>query len=198
MTKESFVDYLEKSLEESLGEYDFAIDWNKAARAIKVSVHLFADNSKQIGFVDKDAVISQEEVLEFEDAALFYGQTKANSVKEQEYLTTIGFDEKQGLAKGLVDAFAQTLKETMDQAQEEFLDFLEETALVEGMIGKNDDEIKAYFASLAPEQQDVLLAALEKEELVFAFHFDQAAFNKRTAENLASPEGQRLLEYPIY
>jgi len=198
MTNETLVTYLEKALENQMNEYDFALDWSKANRSIKISVRLFAENQKQVAFEDAGQVVSQEEILEFEDAALFFGQSNESTVNKGNYFTTIAFDEKKGLEKGIIDAFATSLKEMMDNSQEKFLDFVEETTLVSGMVGLNDEEIKAYFTSLSDDQQDKLLKALEKEELTFEFVFDQKTFEEQVEKNLQTEDGQVILTYPLY
>ena len=198
MSKETLISYLEESLEKTMGEYDFAIDWSKKERTIKISVRLFADNNKKISFEDTDQIISQEEVLEFVDSAIFYGKTREDAIHKENYLASVPFDEKKGLEKGVIDAFSTCLKEMMDQAQEEFLDFLEETALVTAMENLDDNQIKKYFSGLSQDQQEILLSALEKEELVFEFDFNQESFESSVVENLKIPEGKELLEYPLY
>ncbi|MDR2832794.1 MAG: DUF3013 family protein [Streptococcaceae bacterium] len=198
MSTENLYTYLEKTLEETMGEYEFALDWSKKDRTIKTSIRLFAENPHNIDFEDKHAIVSKEGVIEFEDSAIFYGKSKETSIKQEDYLVTIPFDEKIGLEKGVVDAFANSLKDMMDEGQSDLLQFIEESSLVMGLDGLTDDQIKIYFNELSAPAQETLLNALDKEELTFHLHFDQSAFETLKQENLNTEDGKVMLDYPLY
>lgn len=123
MKKENVLEVLEKELEKNLKEVDFAIDWNPKKHQFEVIVALFAENKDQESIEDEDGVVSEEEVIEFEDAVLFYANEIDDSDAE-EYLTTIKFDRKKGLSREWIRAFAIYLNDCVTEAQGDLLDFL--------------------------------------------------------------------------
>lgn len=124
MTKETVLTYLETALERALGDIDFAIDWDKRQHTIEVIIALYAENQQHEAIEDDEGVISEEDVIEFQDSTLFYLTDKAPAIDTDEYLMTHGFDKKKGLSKAFIDTYAAYLAEVAETGQSDLLDFL--------------------------------------------------------------------------
>lgn len=123
MKKETILEVIEKELEQQLTDVDFAIDWNTKKHQIEIIVALFAENKAQEAIEDEDGVLSEEEVIEFEDAILLY-TNREDVINSEEYLTTIYFDRKKGLSKEWIHEFAVYFNECLLEGQSDLLDFL--------------------------------------------------------------------------
>lgn len=123
MKKENMLEVLEKELEKQLTDVDFAIDWNPKKHQFEVIVVLFAENKAQESIEDEEGIVSEEEVIEFEDAILFYANG-SDVIDKEEYLTTIPFDRKKGLSREWFREFAGFLNDCLIEGQNDLLDFL--------------------------------------------------------------------------
>lgn len=123
MKKETILEVIEKELEKQLTEVDFAIDWNTKKHQFEIIVALFAENKAQEAIEDEDGILSEEEVIEFEDAILFY-TNESEEIDSEEYLTTIYFDKKKGLSKEWIHEFAVYFNDCLTEGQSDLLDFL--------------------------------------------------------------------------
>lgn len=121
MAKETMLSYLDEKLEKF--PYDTAIDWDTRNHTIEIVCRLFGENKEQLAIDDAEGVLSEEEVIMFEDGVLIYDKHKSNFDKE-DYLAAIPFNGKKGLEKAVIDALLLYLKEVLDQGQDELLDFL--------------------------------------------------------------------------
>lgn len=145
MAKETILSYLDEQLEKI--PYDTAIDWDTRNHTIEVVFRLFGENKAQLAIDDAEGVLSEEEVIMFEDGILFYDPQKSK-FDEEDYLAAIPFNGKKGLEKAILDATIVYLKEVLDQGQDELLDFLADDAQ-EVFELKWDSE---YFARLAADK----------------------------------------------
>lgn len=123
MAKENILTYLDTQLTKKLPEYDTALDWDAKNHTIEIVMRLFAENSEQIALDDAEGVLSEEEIIEFEDGVLLFNPQKS-LVQEDDYLAVIPFVGKKGLQKAVLDALVDYLKEVLDQGQSNLLDFL--------------------------------------------------------------------------
>lgn len=123
MKKENLLEVLEKELEKKLSEADFAIDWSPKKHQFEVIVVLFAENKEKEAIEDEEGILSEEEVIEFEDTILFYAN-ESDAIDKEEYLTTIKFDRKKGLSREWLRTFATYLEEVLIEGQNDLLDFL--------------------------------------------------------------------------
>ena len=128
MKKENMLEVLEKELEKRIDEGDFAIDWNPKKHQFEVIVLLFAENKEKEAIEDEEGVLSEEEVIEFEDAILFYAN-ESEVVDSEEYLTTIKFDRKKGLSREWIRTFATYLNEVLLEGQNDLFDFLTDESI---------------------------------------------------------------------
>ncbi len=126
--KDNMLTELEKQLEKSLGDFDFAIDWDVRQHRIEVSVVLFAENKSNDVIEDEEGVQSEEEVIEFEDSLVLYADDK-ETPDELEYLTVIPFNRKKGMAKEDITALANYLAEVLVNGQDDLLDFLNDETI---------------------------------------------------------------------
>lgn len=125
MKKETMLDYLDRQLSEKINEFDTAIDWDTRNHTIELIVRLFAENKDGESIDDAQGVVSEEEVIEFEDGLIFYNEQKTKQKPDsEEYLAVIPFDGKKGLKKSVIDGTLAYLNEVLIDGQDELLDFL--------------------------------------------------------------------------
>lgn len=149
MKKENMLTYLESRLQATLTEYDFAIDWETKNHTVEVIVRIYAGNQENQSIEDSEGVLSEEEVIEFEDGVLFYNPAKADFDPE-DYLTTFPYEGKKGLKKSFIHAFAIYLAEVLTEGESDLLDFL------------NDEELEVFELKWNEEAFNVVLAQQEK------------------------------------
>lgn len=144
------LEVIERELEKQLNEVDFAIDWNTKKHQFEVIVVLFAENKTQEAIEDEEGVLSEEEVIEFEDSILFY-TNEADSIDQDEYLTTIAFDRKKGLSKEWIHVFAVYLNEVVIEGQSDLLDFLTDESIEAFELKWNNEIFSQRVASIGNE-----------------------------------------------
>lgn len=115
--------YLDQRLNKEITEYDVALDWDTKTHSIEVIVRLFAENSQQEKIDDIEGTVSEEEIIEFEDAILFYNPQK-QEVDAEDYLAVIPYEGKKGIKKSILDGFVSYLLEVLIEGQSDLLDFL--------------------------------------------------------------------------
>lgn len=147
MKKENMLEVLEKELEKQLTDVDFAIDWNPKKHQFEVIVVLFAENKAQESIEDDEGVVSEEEVIEFEDAILFYANG-SEVADEEEYLTTISFDRKKGLSREFFREFAKFLNECLIEGQNDLLDFLLDESIETFELNWNQADFEKRIAKI--------------------------------------------------
>lgn len=123
MKKNTLLTYLDQQLTKKITEYDVALDWDRKNHTIEVVFRLFAENTEREPIDDAQGVVSEEEVIEFEDGILFYCAGKS-LVDADEYLAMIPYEGKKGIQKRVIDGFIDYLKEVLDNGQSDLLDFL--------------------------------------------------------------------------
>ncbi|MBF8808555.1 MAG: DUF3013 family protein [Enterococcus lacertideformus] len=149
MKKTNLLDYLDKTIEETIADYDVALDWDTKNHTIEIIVRLFAENKGHLAIDDAQGIVSEEEIIEFEDGILLFNPQKS-VFDETDYLAVIPYEGKKGLTKSVVDALIEYFNEVLTQGQSDLLDFLDaedETAVFEL---KWDDQ---YLAKLIEEKQ---------------------------------------------
>lgn len=125
MKKETMLDYLDKELNEKIRDFDTAIDWDTRNHTIEVVVRLFAENKDGETIDDAQGVLSEEEVIEFEDGVIFYNEQKTKQKPDsQDYLAVIPFDGKKGIQQSTIDGFLIYLNEVLIDGQDDLLEFL--------------------------------------------------------------------------
>lgn len=123
MAKDTMLTYLDEQIEKKLTDFDLAIDWDTRNHAIELIIRLYAENTNHLTIDDQEGVRSEEEVIEFEDAILFYDDQKT-SFDEADYLATIPFAGKKGLQQKVIDALVRYLPDILINGQDDLLDFL--------------------------------------------------------------------------
>ncbi len=139
MKKENILEVIEKELEKQLNEIDFAIDWDTKKHQFEVILVLFAENKEQEAIEDEEGILSEEEVIEFEDTIFFY-TNESSVVDKEEYLTTIHFDRKKGLSREWIRTFAAYLNEIVTEGQSDLLDFLTDETIEIFELKWNQDD----------------------------------------------------------
>lgn len=125
MKKETMLDYLDKQLSEKISEFDTAIDWDTRNHTVEVIVRLFAENKDGEAIDDAQGVMSEEEIIEFEDGVIFYNEQKSKQKPDlEDYLAVIPFDGKKGLKKSVIDGTLNYLNDVLINGQDELLEFL--------------------------------------------------------------------------
>lgn len=119
------LDYLDQQMDRRLADFDTAIDWDTRNHTIELIIRLFAENTEGEAIDDAQGVISEEEIIEFEDAVLLYNTQKAKQQPDpEEYLAIIPFDGKKGMSQSLIDGVLLYLNEVLTEGQSDLLDFL--------------------------------------------------------------------------
>lgn len=115
--------YLDGKINETIHDYDLAIDWDKKNHSIEVIVRLFAENNANETIDDSEGITSEEEIIEFEDSILFYNSAKYQP-NENDYLALIPYEGKKGIKQSILDGFVSYLNEVLTKGQSDLLDFL--------------------------------------------------------------------------
>ncbi len=76
MKKENLLDYLDQAIEKTITDYDVALDWDTKNHTFEIIVRLFAENKAHFEIDDAEGVVSEEDVIEFEDGIFFIQSTK--------------------------------------------------------------------------------------------------------------------------
>lgn len=125
MAKETMLTYLDNQLTKKMADYEVALDWDVKNHTIELVVRLFAENSQQLALDDIEGVLSEEEIIEFEDGILLYHPEKSTFLIE-DYLATLPYEHKKGMKQSDLDGLVDYLKEILDEGQSDLLDFLED------------------------------------------------------------------------
>lgn len=72
MKKMNLLAYLDEQIEKKINNYDIALDWDTKNHTIEIIVRLFAENNANLEIDDAEGIISEEEIIEFEDGILLY------------------------------------------------------------------------------------------------------------------------------
>lgn len=121
MAKYGFLSVLEKELDKRF-QYDYAINWDKKNHAVEVSFILEAQNSQRIQTLDKDGLLSDEDIA-LEEFILFYNPQKSQ-FDSDDYLVALPFDTKKGLSQEFLAYFSEFLNEVATQGLDDMIDFL--------------------------------------------------------------------------
>ncbi|OJG80536.1 hypothetical protein RV14_GL000598 [Enterococcus ratti] len=74
---------------------------------------------------DVQGVVSEEEIIEFEDGVLLF-DPKKSIFDEKNYLAVVPYEGKKGLPKSMIDALIEYLNEVLARGQNDLFDFLDE------------------------------------------------------------------------
>lgn len=124
MKKMDLLHYLNQEIDKKFGDYDVALDWDVRNHSIEIIVRLFAENSQHLAIDDAAGVVSEEEIIEFEDSILLY-DPKKTTFDAQDYLSAIPYEGKKGMRQAMVDALLDYLLSVLEHGQSELLDFLD-------------------------------------------------------------------------
>lgn len=124
MKKTTILDYLDTAIEKKITDYDVALDWDTKNHTIEIVVRLFAENHAHFELDDAQGVVSEEDIIEFEDGVLLFNPEKS-TFDEQDYLAAIPYEGKKGLASSVADALIDYLNDVLAQGQSDLLDFLD-------------------------------------------------------------------------
>ncbi|MEY8445958.1 DUF3013 family protein [Enterococcus ratti] len=125
MGKTNLLDYLDKKIEATITDYDVTLDWDTKNHTIEISVCLFAENKAHMEVDDVQGVVSEEEIIEFEDGVLLF-DPKKSIFDEKNYLAVVPYEGKKGLPKSMIDALIEYLNEVLARGQNDLFDFLDE------------------------------------------------------------------------
>ncbi|MHC5215324.1 DUF3013 family protein [Enterococcus sp. LJL128] len=143
MKKQTILDYLDQQLEKKITEFDTAIDWDTRNHTIELVVRLFAENKSGERIDDAQGVVSESEIIEFEDGLLFYNTQKVKQIPDaSDYMAVIPFDGKKGMSKGEIDGALTYLNEVLINGQDSLLEFLTDGDKETFELVWNDDEFK--------------------------------------------------------
>lgn len=156
MKKQTMLTYLDQQLTKELGDYDIAIDWNNKNHSIEVILRLFAENKEQAAIDDVDGVLSEEEIIEFEDGILFYNPEKS-TVDAEDFLATIPYEGKKGIKKAVLDGFIAYLKEIVAEGQSDLLDFLTDETAEVFELNWSAEAFNQAVADFAKQEQETYI-----------------------------------------
>lgn len=123
MKKATMLTYLDQQITKKITEYDVALDWNRKNHTIEVAFRLFGENTAHEQIDDAQGIVSEEEIIEFEDGILFYNPDKS-SLAEEAFLAAIPYEGKKGIKQSMLDGFVDYLNEVLSEGQSDLLDFL--------------------------------------------------------------------------
>lgn len=123
MAKETMLTYLDQRLKKKITAYDTALDWDRKNHTIEILVRLFAENRAKQEIDDIKGVVSEEEVIEFEDGILLYDANKA-VFDEEDYLAVLPFEGKKGVTEAFLAGLVEYLQTVLDEGQSDLLGFL--------------------------------------------------------------------------
>ena len=63
-------------MKKTITDYDVALDWDTKNHTIEIIVRLFVENKAHFEIDDAEGVVSEEDVIEFEDGILIIQSTK--------------------------------------------------------------------------------------------------------------------------
>lgn len=157
MKKENLLDYLDQAIEKTITDYDVALDWDTKNHTIEIIVRLFGENKAHFEIDDVEGVISEEDVIEFEDGILLFNPQKS-IFDENDYLAVMPYEGKKGLKKSVVDALIGYLNEVLAEGQSDLLDFLDtddDTAVFE--LTFDNQKLAELVEEKQQHQSDVYL-----------------------------------------
>ncbi|OJG72008.1 hypothetical protein RV12_GL001091 [Enterococcus quebecensis] len=143
--------YLDEQMTKKMTEYDVALDWNTKNHSIEVVFRLFAENKEHEAIDDAQGIVSEEEIIEFEDGVLFYNPEKT-SADEDDYLAVIPYEGKKGIKQSILDGFVDYLNEVLAEGQSDLLDFL------------TDEEQEVFELKWSQESFDEAVKKYQKAE----------------------------------
>lgn len=156
MKKETILLYLDQQISQQLGDYEIAIDWHKRESTIEVIFRLFAENPSNERIDDVAGVISEEEIIEFEDSILFYDPQKA-TINQSDFLTTIPYEGKKGIKKSVLDSLIVYLKNILINGQKALIEFLSDNQQEIFELAWSEVEFQAIVTAY-PSEHDKYIA----------------------------------------
>ncbi|MEW4354605.1 DUF3013 family protein [Streptococcus pneumoniae] len=145
MSKYGFLDILDQTMEKEF-PYDFEINWDKKNHAVEVAFLLEVENKAGVETVDDEGNVTTEDIF-FEEAVLFYNPLKS-TVKEEDYLVTIPYEQKKGLSSEFIAYFVAFLAETAEKGLDDLMDFLADDEAEEFAINWDKEAFENGRASL--------------------------------------------------
>ncbi len=146
--------YLEQQLTTQLEDYDTTIEWDTKNHAIVLEFTLFAENSVGTQIDDKEGVSSDEAIIEFEDALLFYHPEKTK-FDPNDYLTTIPYEGKKGIKKATIEAVVLYLKEVLLDGESDLMDFLADETVEVFELNWSEQEFQRIETECSAKEQEI-------------------------------------------
>lgn len=140
MSKYGFLDVLGQKMEQEF-PYDFEIHWDKKNHAVEVAFLLEVENKAGIETVDDEGNRTAEDIF-FEEVVLFYNPLKS-SVRKEDYLAVIPYEQKKGLSGEFISYFVAFLAETAEKGLDDLMDFLADDAAEEFAIAWDKEAFEA-------------------------------------------------------
>ncbi|MHC5374044.1 DUF3013 family protein [Enterococcus sp. LJL120] len=148
--KKDFLHYLDERLE-TISDYEVALDWDTKNHTIEIFFRLYAENTEGQAIDDADGVVSEEEVIEFEDGILLFNPEKSR-YQAEDYLKAFPYEGKKGLSIAFLNGLVDYLQIILDEGQGELLDFLAGEAEVFELHWNEQafsEEVEKYAKELA-------------------------------------------------
>lgn len=129
MTKKkqvSMLDYFEDKMNQLDFDGDLSLNWDPSAHVFELMITLTAQNDQHITLENQAGDETDENVVSYEDAILFYDQRRVNGDEYADnYLALIPFDAKTGMNKAEADDFFAYFQDVLDDGMSDLLDFLD-------------------------------------------------------------------------
>ncbi|MGP6139707.1 MULTISPECIES: DUF3013 family protein [unclassified Jeotgalibaca] len=102
---------------------EWRIQWFQREQKVEIIFMFEVNASEQLEVADKYQTVNSSNQFVFEDAVLLYHPHLA-ILKDDNYLTTIAFDDDKGISGGLIDAVCKTMRLVIGEAIVELEEFL--------------------------------------------------------------------------
>lgn len=151
MKKETILLYLNQQI----GDDDIAIDWNKREFTIEVIFRLFAENTSKECIDDATGIISEEEIIEFEDSIVLYNPEKT-MIDSTQFLAAIPYEGKKGIKKSVLDGLVIYLKKIIATGQIALNDFLSDDQQEFFELTWSEEEFQAIVTANSSEHDQYI------------------------------------------
>lgn len=120
---DSMIERIEKVMKEQHFPCEWRIEWLKQKHMIEIVVMIPVELDAGKTMTDRYGMTSTRSNIIFEDTVLLYNARLAE-IKNENYITTLAFDEPEGLYGGTIEAICKNLRLTVGEAIPQLQEFL--------------------------------------------------------------------------
>lgn len=143
----SMIEKLHQTMKELNFPCEWRIEWFKQKHMIEIAVMLPVHIPDDLSLTDRYGVSNIGETFVFEDTVLLYDVHLAE-IRNDNYISTIEFDEPDGMYGGTIQAICKTLRLTVGQAIPQLEEFVQEESVSRFEMVWNDENFQATMNTL--------------------------------------------------